>query len=318
MITAKPTSLTGASREVTALLDLCKRVAGTRSTVLITGETGVGKEVVARQIHGLSPRRDKPLVVLDCHGVPATLIESELFGHTRGAFTGAVQSRIGVFERAHGATLLLDEVGEIPLAVQAKLLRILQERSFQRLGSNATFESDVRILATTHHDLRSLVAKGRFREDLFYRLNVFPIHVPPLRQRREDIAPLAQLLVESIARQNRSRQSGIESLALAALVSYHWPGNVRQLQSVLERSLLFTLGAEIRLENLPPEVTEGFIHPEQGETASSLTYAQRLIITRALCEANWNHGKAAAQLGVSTGALRQMMATLLVQRSGED
>jgi transcriptional regulator with GAF, ATPase, and Fis domain len=313
----KPVTLVGAARNMGHMLDLCFRVAPTRSTVLVTGETGVGKELVARLIHRRSPRRDKPMVVFDCHGVPDTLLESELFGHERGAFTGAIQSRSGLFERANGSTLLLDEVGEIPLPAQAKLLRILQDRKFQRLGGTATFESDVRIIASTRHDLRALVQQGKFREDLFYRLNVFPVHVPPLRERREDVARLATHLLESVARHNRSRQQGISSEAMALLISYHWPGNVRQLQSVLERALLLSLGDPITESHLPPEIVEGFIPPKKGESASSLTYAQRLMVTRVLHENSWNYTRAAVQLGISVHVLRQLMATLQIHRDPE-
>ncbi|MCC6360229.1 MAG: sigma-54-dependent Fis family transcriptional regulator [Phycisphaerales bacterium] len=309
-----PAKFQGSSRAVRQVLDLCARVAPTRSTVLITGETGTGKEIVARMIHRASPRRDKPMVVFDCHGVPETLLESELFGFERGAFTGAIQSRSGLFERANGGTLLLDEVGEIPLAAQAKLLRILQERRFQRLGGTATFESDVRIVATTHHDLRLLVQQGRFREDLFYRLNVFPIHVPPLRERREDSAGLTVTLLEAAARANRSRQSGFTETAVALLISYHWPGNTRQLQSVIERALLLSGGEPISEKHLPPEIVAGFLPPAAGETPTSLSYAQRLLIARALHETHWNWAKAAAQLGVSVHMLRQLAATLQIHR----
>lgn len=315
MLSPEPLSLHSASRAVRHMLDLCARVAPTRSTVLITGETGVGKELVARYVHRRSPRRDRPLVVFDCHGVPETLLESELFGHERGAFTGAIQSRSGLFERANGGSLLLDEVGEIPLPAQAKLLRVLQERCFQRLGGAATFETDVRVIATTRHDLLSMSQHGKFREDLFYRLNVFPIHVPPLRQRREDIATLARYLLEAAARSNRCRQSGMTESALALLVSLDWPGNVRQLQSVLERALLLSNGETVSEKHLPPEVTAGYTPPEAGETPTSLTYAQRLIVMRALHETAWNHAKAAARLGVSVHTLRQLMATLRVQRA---
>jgi transcriptional regulator with GAF, ATPase, and Fis domain len=308
----KSVQLVFTSRAMQHVLELCARVAPTRSTVLITGETGTGKESVARYIHRFSPRRDKPMVVFHCAGVPPTLLESELFGHERGAFTGAIQSRSGLFERAHHSTLLLDEVGDIPLEAQAKLLRVLQERRFTRLGGTATHETDVRVVATTHRDLRFEVQQGRFREDLFYRLNVFPIHMPPLRERREDVARLATYFLESAARQNRSRQSGITESAMAALISYHWPGNVRQLQSVLERALLLSQGEPITERHLPPEVTAGFVPPEEGESPSSLTYAQRLMVARALHENRWNYGRAAQQLGVSVHVLRQMAARLQV------
>ena len=297
------------------VLDLCRRVASTRSTVLITGETGTGKEVIARHIHRHSPRRDKPMLVFNCHGVPEQLLESELFGHERGAFTGAIRARSGLFERSHGSTLLLDEVGNIPLRAQAKLLRILQERRFTRLGGTATHESDVRVIATSQHDLRAMVLRGQLREDLFYRLNVFPIHMPALRQRREDIASLATHLLESAARHNRCRQSGFTDQAMALLISYHWPGNVRQLQSLIERGLLLSAGEPITERHLPPEVVGGFVPPQNGETATSLTYAQRLLLARALHENRWSFAKAAGQLGISVHVLRQMIAKLQIHRS---
>ncbi len=303
------------SRAMQRVFDLCRRVASTRSTVLITGETGTGKEIVARYIHRHSPRRDKPMLVFNCHGVPETLLESELFGHERGAFTGAIQARSGLFERSHRSTLLLDEVGDIPLSAQAKLLRILQERQFTRLGGTATHESDVRVIATTQHEPRAMVGRGRFREDLFYRLNVFPIHMPTLRERREDIAPLAIHFLEAGARQNRCRQSGITDQALAVLISYHWPGNVRQLQSVILRALLMSAGEPITVERLDPEIVGGFVPPQEGETATSLTYAQRLLVARALYENSWSFAKAAGQLGVSVHVLRQLIAKLGIRRS---
>ncbi len=315
-VATPPNLIVGRSRAMQHVFDLCRRVAATRSTVLITGETGTGKEVIAQHIHRHSPRRDKPMLVFNCHGVPETLLESELFGHERGAFTGAIRARSGLFERSHGSSLLLDEVGDIPLAAQAKLLRILQERRFIRLGGIATHESDVRVIATTQHDLRVMVQRGQFREDLFYRLNVFPIHMPALRERREDIASLAIHFLQSAARHHRSRQSGISDQALAVLISYHWPGNVRQLQSVIERALLLSAGEPIVEQHLPREVVGGFVPPQEGETATSLTYAQRLLVARALHENGWSFAKAANQLGVSVHVLRQMIARLQIRRFG--
>lgn len=302
------------SREMRHVLELVERVAKTRATVLITGETGVGKEIVAKHLHRRSGRRDKPIVVFNCHATPETLLESELFGHERGAFSGAIQSRSGLFERANGSTLLLDEVGEIPLHVQPKLLRVLQERRFTRLGGAATHESDVRIIATSRHDLRALAAKGRFREDLFYRLNVFPIHVAPLRERREDIVPLATYFLEAIARQNRGRQGGISDQAMALLISYHWPGNVRELHSVIERALLLSEGKPISEAELPPEIASGWVKPDDGETALSLSYAQKLMVARALHENHWNFTHAATQLGVSPHVVRQLVAKYQLRR----
>jgi transcriptional regulator with GAF, ATPase, and Fis domain len=314
MSSSKSAKLIGSSAALTKVLELCNRVANSRATVLITGETGTGKELIARYVHSRSPRRDHPMLVCNCAACPETLLESELFGHERGAFTGATQPRAGLFERANGGTLLLDEVGDIPLAAQAKLLRVIQERSFSRIGATFNQTSDVRIVATTHRDLRQLVARGQFREDLFYRLNVFPIHVPPLRDRREDIAALSTHLLEAAARHNRTRQSGLTDQAVALLIAYHWPGNVRQLQSIIERALLLSSGEPICEKCLPNEVLAGFVAPEAGETTSSLSYATRLMVARALYESQWNFGKAAAQLGVTPHVVRQMAARMRLKR----
>jgi transcriptional regulator with GAF, ATPase, and Fis domain len=310
-----PNPIIASSRAMQRVLDLCKRVAPTRSTVLITGESGTGKEIIARYIHRHSPRRDKPMLVFNCHGVPETLLESELFGHERGAFTGAIRARSGLFERSHNSSLLLDEIGDVPLAAQPKLLRILQEHRFTRLGGTATHEVDVRVISTTQRDLRAMAQRGQFREDLFYRLNVFPIHMPALRERREDIAVLANHFLESVARHNRCRQSGFSDEALALLISYHWPGNVRQLQAVIERALLLSAGERITEEYLSPEIVGAFAPPQAGETATSLTYAQRLLVSRALHENRWSYAKAASHLGISVHVLRQLVAKLQIRRS---
>lgn len=310
----KDFNIIGTSRAMRRVIDLCKRVAPTRATVLLTGETGTGKELVANYIHRLSPRRDQPMQAFHCGACPDTLLESELFGHERGAFTGAIKSRSGVFERCHRGTLLLDEVADIPAVAQAKLLRILQDRTFSRLGGTATYEVDARIIATTHRDLLKMAQRGQFREDLFYRLNVFPIHVPALRERREDIAPLATYLLEAIARRNRSRQSGLSDEALALLISYDWPGNVRELQSVIERALLLSQGERIDIGVLPTEVVGGFVPPEDGESVTSLAFCQRLMLARALHENHWNFQDAARQLGISVHVLRQMSAKLRIPR----
>ena len=312
----KPKPVVGKSRAMQRVLDLCHRVAPTCATVLITGETGTGKELFAQYIHRHSPRRDKPIVVFNCQGVPETLLESELFGYERGAFTGAVRAHSGVFERGNGTTLLIDEVGDVPLAAQAKLLRVLQERRSTRLGGTAPHAVDVRVIATTQHDLRGMAQHGQFREDLFYRLNVFPIHVPPLRERREDIRPLAVFLLEAIARQNRTRQSGFTDEALALLIGHRWRGNARELRAVVERALLMSAGEPIAAEHLPLDVAGGFLPPEPGESATSLAYSQRLLVARTLFETHWDLARAAIQLGVSTHVLRQMVARLGVTRSG--
>ena len=299
------------------VFDLCERIAHTRTTVLITGETGVGKELLARYIHRLSPRRDHPIAVFHCGACPESLLESELFGHERGAFTGAMQPRAGLFERANGGTLLLDEVGDIVPAAQGKLLRVIQERVFSRLGSTATYESDARIIASTQHDLLKLARQGKFREDLFYRLNVFPIHVPPLRQRRDDVVPLVNHFLDTLARQNRSKHGSITEEAMAILISYHWPGNVRQLHSVVERALLLADEMTVAEPHLPSDVRGGFITPESGETSTTLAYGRRLMLSRALFETGWDYPEAARRLAVSVHALRQMTARLGLKRRSD-
>jgi transcriptional regulator with GAF, ATPase, and Fis domain len=217
-------------------------VAGTNSTVLILGETGTGKELIARAVHNASPRKDKLMVKVNCAALPANLIESELFGHEKGAFTGAIDRRIGKFELADHSTLFLDEIGEMPLEAQAKLLRILQERELERLGGKQTIKVDVRLIAATNRNLEAAVRAGRFREDLFYRLNVFPIHLPPLRDRQEDIEPLAEFFVAKYSRNSGKKVKRVSPKVLQQLRSYTWPGNVREMEHLIERSILLTFG----------------------------------------------------------------------------
>ncbi len=304
----------GVSSALRRVIDQALRVAPTNATVLISGETGSGKELVARLIHRAGIRRDKPLVVFHCGSAPEALLESELFGYERGAFTGATRPHAGLFERSAGGTLLLDEVGNISPAAQAKLLRVLQERRISRLGGTVQIETDVRVLATTQHDLRKLAARGRFREDLFYRLNVFPVYVPPLRARREDIALLVDYFLEESARRNRCRKAELAEDALAALICHHWPGNVRELQATLERCQLIAQSGAITLALLPAEIRDGCVPPRQGETYSSLAYAQRLMIARALHQTHWDYAKAAEALGLSRPALRQLVTALGLTR----
>ena len=243
-------NLVGVSREMQELRDLIKQVAGTEATVLITGESGTGKEAVASNIHGLSPRRDHPFVPVNCGAIPSELLESELFGHEKGAFTGAISSRQGRFEIAEGGTLFLDEIGDMPMEMQIKLLRVLQERTYERVGSNKTIQADVRIVAATHQNLEQLVAEGKFRMDLFYRLNVFPIQVAPLRERAGDIP----LLVESYIKKREFERLGslrLSDCALASLARYFWPGNVRELFNLLERLSILFPRQVVRWSDLP-------------------------------------------------------------------
>jgi DNA-binding NtrC family response regulator len=229
--------LIGDSYEMRAIVHVIRLIAGRRATVLITGETGTGKEVCARALHLAGPRRRAPFVAVNCHALPASLLEAELFGHVRGAFTGALQSRVGRFEQAQGGTLFLDEIGEIPIDLQAKLLRVLQEREIERLGSSETIHVDLRVVAATNCDLAQRIEQGRFREDLYYRLNVVPIHVPPLRQRRADIPQLATHFVEKICRLEQLPLKRLTDEAIERLCSHSWPGNVRQLENAVEMAV---------------------------------------------------------------------------------
>jgi len=249
-------SIIGRSRVMRDLFQLLETVAATSSTVLVTGETGTGKELAARAIHHNSPRRHNRFVALNCSAIPETLLEAELFGHVRGAFTGAVANRQGRLEQAHKGTLFLDEVGTMSPALQAKLLRVLQEREFERVGDGHTIKVDVRIVAATHSDLQKMVAEGSFREDLFYRLNVIPVYVPSLRERREDIPLLAQHFLQKLgAEQSPPRAVTMSQEVLRLLMSYDWPGNVRQLENVVERALAFSQGrSQIEVSDLGPEI----------------------------------------------------------------
>ncbi|GAB3049424.1 sigma-54 dependent transcriptional regulator [Stenotrophomonas tumulicola] len=241
---------TGTGPAVTALRQMIEQVAAFDTTVLVLGESGTGKEVVSRAIHQRSPRRDGPFVAINCGAIPADLLESELFGHEKGAFTGALSARKGRFEMAEGGTLLLDEIGDMSLPMQVKLLRVLQERSFERVGGNETIRCNVRVVAATHRNLESRIAEGRFREDLFYRLNVFPIEVPALRERLEDLPTLAENIAAQLARTGRG-EVRFAAEALQALESYAWPGNVRELTNLVERLAVLHPGGVVRVQDLP-------------------------------------------------------------------
>jgi formate hydrogenlyase transcriptional activator len=293
----------GSSKALHGVLDQVRIVAPTDSTVLIEGETGTGKELIAHAIHTHSRRRDRPLVKLNCAAIPLGLLESELFGHERGAFTGAVTRKIGRFEAANGGTLVLDEIGDIPLELQTKLLRVLQEQEFERLGSAYTHRIDVRVVAATNQDLGRLVSENQFRKDLYYRLNVFPITIPPLRHRREDIPMLVAHFVHKHA-ENMGRQiEKITSDNMEALVRYAWPGNIRELQNFIERAVILTKGDVLQLSPLPTcaAVPKG---------SATLAEAERVHILNALRESNWVVGGAAgaaARLGVKRTTLMSKM-----------
>lgn len=306
--------LIGESPTFRRILKQVETVAPTDSTVLIRGETGTGKELIARAIHALSTRRERTLVKINCAAIPTGLLESELFGHEKGAFTGAIAQRIGRFELAHQGTLLLDEVGDIPLELQSKLLRVLQEQEFERLGSTRTQRVNVRLIAATNCDLEQMVAERKYRSDLFYRLNVFPITIPPLRQRREDIPALARFFTQKYARRLKKTITAIPAAAMAALTAYHWPGNVRELEHFIERAVILTRGAELEVSLAELKTTE----PAPTTTnLPTLETAEREHILRALEETNWviggPHG-AAAKLGLKRTTLQSRMQKLGIAR----
>ena len=300
-------SLIGVSPAIEAVYDLIRRVAPTRGTVLITGETGTGKELVARAIHNLSPRSDKLFVPLNCAAIPAELLESELFGHTRGAFTGAHEDRTGKFELADGGTLFLDEIGDMPSALQAKLLRVLEEGVIERIGSNRRVRTDVRVVASTHRDLPARIAEGAFREDLYYRLNVLAIHVPPLRDRREDVPALAAFFLDRFASQLGKRPARLTAEACRLLAQHHWPGNVRELRNLMERAAVLSEGPDVDIGTFPwardaDSGTSGGA-PEGLALEPAIEDLERRLILRALAATNDNKVQAARLLGVSERTL---------------
>ncbi len=308
----------GRSRALGRVLREIETVAPTDSTVLITGETGSGKELVARAIHQLSARRDKAFVKLNCAAIPTGLLESELFGHEKGAFTGAITQRVGRFELAARGTVFLDEVGEIPLELQPKLLRVLQEREFERLGSTRTLRTDARLLAATNRDLAALVDEQKFREDLFYRLNVFPVRVPPLRERREDIPMLVRHFAQQFARRMRKAIDTIPAETMEALTRYEWPGNIRELQNLIERAAILTTGSTLEVPIAALNGRRGgngkSAPPSGGET---LEEADRRHIIEALERSNWviaGPRGAASRLGMKRSTLQFRMRKLGIAR----
>jgi formate hydrogenlyase transcriptional activator len=309
--------IVGQSHALKAVLRQVETVAPTDSTVLIYGETGTGKELMARAIHDLSSRRQGTFVKLNCAAIPTGLLESEMFGHEKGAFTGAIAQRIGRFELAHRGSMFLDEVGEIPLELQTKLLRVLQEREFERLGSSRTLRTDARLVAATNRDLTALVEDRQFRADLFYRLNVFPITVPPLRERRDDIPLLVRYFVQQYARRMNRRIATIPSETLSALTRYHWPGNIRELQNFIERAVILTRGTTLEA---PVRELKRAAPKAQTEAAPSgvvtLAEAEKDAILRALEESGGRVGGeqgAAARLGMKRTTLQAKMRKLGIE-----
>lgn len=306
-------NIIGRSPAMQEVLATVKRVAPTRTSILLQGESGVGKDLIARAIHYHSPRRDRPFVKINCTAIPENLMESELFGYERGAFTGAAASKPGKFEQADTGTVFLDEIGDVPPAIQIKLLRVIQDREFERLGSNRTRQVDVRIVAATNADLRTAIEQGAFREDLYYRLNVMPIHIPPLRERKEDIPPLVMRFLDRFSSELGAAVDSISADAMEALLNYHWPGNVRQLENVIERSLLLCSGnrleaSDIRLDDVPqPARGNGAPFLPEGMT---LDQFEREIIREALRRANGNKSQAARLLGLTRNALRYRLTQM--------
>jgi len=303
-------NIVGQSKRMQEVFAQVTSVAASRATVLLRGESGTGKELIARAIHAMGPRAASPFVTVNCAALPETLLESELFGHRRGAFTGAVEDRRGRFEEASGGTIFLDEIGDIPPPTQVKLLRVLQERTFERLGENRPVAADVRIIAATHANLETMVEQGRFREDLFYRLNVIPIFLPPLRDRREDIVPLTEHFLEKFNREH-GRNVSFAPEAIALLMDYRWPGNVRELENLVERAVVMAKSAVVGVQDLPRALRAGAAAaaapaaapaaaaspPAPRTPAESLAAAERETLLEALQKTGWVIARAARLLG---------------------
>ncbi len=309
------TPIIGASSALRQVLDMVNRVAGSNATVLLLGETGTGKEVTARAIHSASPRSERAFIAINCAALPETLLESELFGHVKGAFTGAVAEKMGRFEMADGGSLFLDEIGDISQSTQVKLLRVLQEKEFVRVGGTRTIATDVRIIAATNRDLHAAMEKGEFREDLYYRLNVFPIHLPPLRQRREDIPQLVDHFVNISATELGCPRPSVSDEAMALLAGYKWPGNIRELQNIIERAVLLADGGAMSAVHLPREIA-GEDAPKDAKSESSLWGYEKALILKALRENNWNQSKAARALGISRDNLRYRVKKYEIEKGG--
>jgi formate hydrogenlyase transcriptional activator len=306
----------GKSSVLRRLLQTVETVAGGDSTVLLLGETGTGKELIARAIHSRSPRKARPFVKLNCAAIPTGLLESELFGHERGSFTGAIAQKIGRLEVAHQGSLFLDEIGDIPLELQPKLLRVLQEREFERLGSTRTQKVDVRIVAATHRDLEGMILDKQFRSDLYYRLNVFPIQVPPLRERPGDIPLLARHFVQQAAQRMRKAIDTIPSETMEALIRYRWPGNIRELENVIERAVILSPGRVLRLSprDLKSRITPG----QNTDRHQTLEEVERSHILKTLKETRWvlsGPSGAASRLGLNRSTLYFRMKKLGIVRS---
>jgi DNA-binding NtrC family response regulator len=302
----RSSSIVGKSAEMKKVFDLVRRVAPTRASVLVTGDSGVGKELVADAIHNLSPRRDGPLVKVHCAALAESLLESELFGHEKGSFTGAQARKRGRFELADKGTLFLDEIGEINQNVQIKILRVLQERKFERVGGEDTVEVDVRIVAATNRDLKEEIRKGAFREDLYYRLNVVNIHVPPLRERRDDIPLLAMAFLREFSEENGKKLEGFDPKARQALYAYPWPGNVRELRNSVESAVVMASSGLVGLDDLPPGVrSSGEERDVRVPIGSTLEEAEKILVRETLAAQGGNKSRTAEVLGIGRKTLYQ-------------
>ncbi len=306
----RPETIVGNSKIMNTVYTLLETVAKTNTTVLILGESGVGKERVAHAVHYGSARAEKPFVAINCAALPESLIESELFGHEKGAFTGATLARKGRFELADRGTIFLDEIGELPLATQTKLLRVIQEKEFERIGGNRTIKSDVRIIAATNRDLETSIGEGKFREDLYYRLNVFPILVPPLRERRTDIMLLADHFVQKYAREHGKKIESISTSATDKLMNYHWPGNVRELENCIERAVILCTDGNIRSALLPPnlQAVDAARSDSSGSFKGMMAGMEKELLSEELKRARGNMAKAARALGLTERIIRLRVA----------
>jgi len=297
-------SIIGTSPAMKKLFETLSMAAPTEATVLLLGESGTGKELVANAIHQNSPRKDKPYVKVNCAALPETLLESELFGHEKGAFTGAIEKKKGRFERADGGTLFLDEIGEMSLPTQTKILRVLQEREFEAVGGTKTSKVDVRIITATNKDLEEEVRNRRFREDLYYRLNVVPVTIPPLRERTEDIPLLAEHFLRIYGEKNKRGITGFDPGVMDAFIGYSWPGNVRELENIVERTVIMSREDTITLKGLPPAIASAQQDPDRTEPPTTLRDAEREIIMKTLRQTEGNRTKAASILGITRKTLQ--------------
>lgn len=313
-------NIVGQSAAIQEVFDTIRQVAPSRANVLIQGETGTGKELVAQAIHRLSPRSKGPLITVHCAALPPTLLESELFGHEKGAFTGATERRPGRFELADGGSLFLDEIGDIDAAIQVKILRVLEQRTFERVGGRETLEVDVRLMAATNRDLKQRVEEGAFREDLFYRLDVVTISLPPLRERTEDIPLLVRKFLEEFNRENNKQIEDLTPDCMTALLTHPWPGNIRELRNVIERMVVLARQSRLTVRDLPAHLRKGADEPRPPVVTPdmSLNDAERTMIIKALETHGGNRTKAAQQLGISRRTLHRKLNEYGLRDSGSD